>query len=89
MASFYHRILFHDLPVLVDGPAALAAGQDDAVPPAAGLLACCFCSFEGFFGILEIVRNHGGKVRNSLANQCQSRREIWILCRNTLLSRVS
>lgn len=58
----HHRILLYHFAVAVDGPAALAAGQGDAAPPAARFLACCLGAFEGFFGIPEIIDDHGGKA---------------------------
>ena len=60
--SPHHHIHLHHLPALVDSPAFLSAAQGDTTPPATGLFACRFCSFEGLFGILEIVRDHGGKT---------------------------
>ena len=53
---------FHHLSILVDGPAFLATTQGDAAIPAAGLFSCCLGSLESFFGISEIVGDHGGKA---------------------------
>ena len=58
----HHRIPLHHLPILVDGPASLSATQGYTAVPAAGLPACCLCLLESFFGVLEIVRDHGGKA---------------------------
>jgi len=60
--SSHNGILLHDLPIFVDRPSFLAAAQGYAAVPAAGLFSCCLGSFEGFFGILEIVGDHGGKA---------------------------
>ena len=53
---------FHHLSILVDGPSFLATSQGYTTIPVARFLSCCFGPFEGFFGILEIVGDHGGKA---------------------------
>ena len=57
---------FHYLPAFVDGPSSLAATQGYTTIPAAGLFPCGLGPFEGFFGILEIVGDHGGKAKEQL-----------------------
>ena len=75
LRPLHHRILLHDLPALVDGPAALAATQGNAAPPAAGALAGGLGPLEGFFGILEIVGDHGGKATEQLCHVLSNKKK--------------
>ena len=60
--SFHNSILLDHLTPFVDGPSFLAAGKGDAAVPAAGFLSSSLGPPEGLFGVLEIVRDHGGKA---------------------------
>ena len=67
----HHRILFNHLSALINRPAFLPTRQCNTTIPAARFLSCRLCPFECFFGILEVIGDHGGKVRNRRARFCQ------------------